>query len=635
MMTLIRQVWLMLFGVLLFAWTGSVVTHTLMARQSLRAQMQVRNADGAMMLALALSQQKGDESLMKLLAEAQFDTGHYRLLRLLRDDGSVLFERQASAQALAAPAWFARALPIEAEPREASLSNGWRAIGRVQLASHASWAVDELWAGCLRMAGWLAVLGAVAALLVALAVRGWRRPLDAAVAQAQALEESRFVVAEEPRVPELQRLTRSMNSLVQRLQGVFERQASQLEELRTQAHLDSVTGLLKRGQFTSQLSAALGAERQRGAGLLLIRLRGLEAMNRRIGHDSTDRLLAALAQVLQSYPRHVKGALAGRLNGSDFALYLPASGMAVETAGSLVEALRAALATVDQGAELVIGGTELPQAMGAPAALSIADAALAQAEGSGAFAVEVEPGPPADGRVLGEQQWHERITDALQAGRIELAEYALRGPQGELLHLECPARLQLEAAGSFEPAAQWLAMAARCRLVHRLDLAVLQLALEAIRRDGLPRCINMAAASLAASGFVYEVQRCLEAAPTESARLCIDFVEVAALQPQRLREAGRLWRRSGVRIGLEHAGANLRELARLHTLGVDYVKIDGAFVQGAASTPAVRELARGLVTLLRGMDLQVLAEAVADETDLAALWALGFDGATGPAVQPH
>ena len=52
-MSLIRQVWLMLFGVLLVALLGSVATHTLMARQSLSTHLQVRNDDGAMMLALA------------------------------------------------------------------------------------------------------------------------------------------------------------------------------------------------------------------------------------------------------------------------------------------------------------------------------------------------------------------------------------------------------------------------------------------------------------------------------------------------------------------------------------------------------------------------------------------------------
>ena len=138
------------------------------------------------------------------------------------------------------------------------MSDGWRPIGRLQLWSQADWALDALWTGCLRMAGWLTALGLMAAAIAALAVRAWRRPLEATVAQAQALEERRFVIADEPRVPELRRLTRSMNSLVRRLQAVFEHQAATLEELRLQAHTDAVTGLTQRRHF-------VGAAEQRAA----------------------------------------------------------------------------------------------------------------------------------------------------------------------------------------------------------------------------------------------------------------------------------------------------------------------------------------------------------------------------------
>jgi EAL domain-containing protein (putative c-di-GMP-specific phosphodiesterase class I) len=176
-------------------------------------------------------------------------------------------------------------------------------------------------------------------------------------------------------------------------------------------------------------------------------------------------------------------------------------------------------------------------------------------------------------------------------------------------------------------------MAVRCRLVDQADLNALELALQGINQDGRPRCVNVAAASLGHEGFVAQVQQRLEAAPQAAARLWIDVAEATALQPRRLREAIVAWRRFGVRVGLEHAGARLRDLSRLHALGVDYIKIDGAFVQGVATQPEMRELARGLVTLLRSMQVQILAEAVRDEADLATLWELGFDGATGPALR--
>ncbi|HMO47581.1 MAG TPA: hypothetical protein PKB14_16320 [Rubrivivax sp.] len=142
--------------------------------------------------------------------------------------------------------------------------------------------------------------------------------------------------------------------------------------------------------FVARLDAALQAN-ARGSGLLRVRLRGLPAMDRRLGTAGTERLLAAVAQVLQSYPRRVKGALAGRLGSSDAALYLPAAGLCEETARSLLLALRAALAAVDPLAELAIGAAELPPHCGAPIALARCADALAQAEGEGAFALALAP----------------------------------------------------------------------------------------------------------------------------------------------------------------------------------------------------------------------------------------------------
>jgi len=633
-MSMIRQIWLMLVGVLLVALAGSVLTHTLVARQTLSSELQSRNATDATMLALALSQQQGDVARMQALATLQVDSSHYRRLRLLRDDGSPVFEREWPERHSTAPPWFQRWVAVTVQPGLAQVSDGARPIGRLQLWSQADWAVDALWVGLLRMAGWLGALGLAAGSIAALAVRAWRRLLEAAVTQAQALQERRFIIADEPRVPELRRLTRSMNALGRRLQAVFEQQAAKLEELREQAYTDAVTGLMQRRHFVARLGAALGAESQRGASLLLVRLRDLQAMNRRIGHASTDRLLAALAQVLQSYPQHVQGALTGRLNGGDFALYLPALGLAEETARSLRDALRAALATVDPEASLAVGGAELPSPCAAAAALALADGALAQAELDGAFAWCVVSAGPSDSPPSGEGEWQAQLAGALRFGRGRLAEYPTRNAQGQLLHLDCPMHLQLQAEGAFEPAARWLARAVRCRLVDQADLMALDLALRAIAADGRPRCVHVAAASLAQEGFIAEVQRRLEAAAPAAAGLWIDLAEGAAQHPRRLREAIAAWQGLGVRVGLEHTGERLGELSRLHALGVDYIKIDGAFVQGLATQPEVRELARGLVTLLRGMQVQILAEAVRDEADLAVLWTLGFDGATGPVLRP-
>ena len=97
-MSLIRRVSLLMLLVVVLALVGGVVTTLIAARDTLQAQLNVKNRDNAQALALALSQQRGDAALMELVLAAQFDTGHYRRIEWTGTDGRSLFRREAEAQ---------------------------------------------------------------------------------------------------------------------------------------------------------------------------------------------------------------------------------------------------------------------------------------------------------------------------------------------------------------------------------------------------------------------------------------------------------------------------------------------------------------------------------------------------------
>jgi EAL domain-containing protein (putative c-di-GMP-specific phosphodiesterase class I) len=210
----------------------------------------------------------------------------------------------------------------------------------------------------------------------------------------------------------------------------------------------------------------------------------------------------------------------------------------------------------------------------------------------------------------------------------------VRDAQGALVHLQCQTQLRWAGAAHFQPAARWLAMAVRCRLAAQVDLGALTLALSAIAGDGRPRCIAVSAASLDTPGFVASVVQRLQAARRQAALLSIGFRESAVRRnASRIAEACAAWRPLSVRSSLEQAGAALRELTpQLAALGIDYIRIDAAFVHDVARHGAVRDYARGLVVLLHGIGVRVLADGVADKDDLAELWTLQFDGAGGDAL---
>lgn len=485
----------------------------------------------------------------------------------------------------------------------------------------------------LGLAGLLLAVGLCAAAVVAWWLGHWTRTLHALADQAEALLAHRAVLLGEGSIPEFRPLIRSMNALARRLKDGVDEQAAEIGELRARAHDDPLTRLATRRVFVAALDAALRGAGPRGAGVLLVRVRDLQSMNQRIGRDAADGVLAGVAQVLQSYPAQVRGALAGRLNGSDFGLYLPAAGLGAETAASLVEALRTALPMIEPQADLRIGGVDLPRGGDAAAALAAADEALARAEGLGRFAFEVAD--DASG-AIGERIWHARIAQALDAGAAVLHASPVRDASGGLRHLECALALRLEPGGAFEPAARWAPMAARCGLGAEADLLALDLVLAAVRDDGVPRATGFAPQSLSTPGFALEVLRRLQAAPAVTPRIWIEFTESTVVsQASRMREACALWRPTGVRFGLTQAGVALRALPRLQSFGLDHVKVASALLHGVAGAASTRDLARALAEMLHDMGLQACAQDIDDAADLAALRAIGFDAAGGAAVEPR
>jgi EAL domain-containing protein (putative c-di-GMP-specific phosphodiesterase class I) len=297
------------------------------------------------------------------------------------------------------------------------------------------------------------------------------------------------------------------------------------------------------------------------------------------------------------------------------------------------------LAQIDPAACVVVGLVELQGQSSAIQALALADAALSRAE-SDADLGSTEPLADGAARLVmpsaGDESWQHRIGRALREDRVALGAFPVRTADGRQLHLDCPLRVQLSPDGPFEPASRWLAQAIRSRLCARVDDKALALALQAIARDGLSRCINMAAQSAAEPEFVAAVSRRLAAAPEAACRLWIDLPESLALErPLLVRELARRWRPLGAMLGLEHAGENLARIPRLIELGLDCVRIDSRFVNGISGpeADAARRYLKGLISLVQSMGLQVCAEGVRSTEDMGLLWEMGFDAATGPALQ--
>ncbi|MFG6449340.1 EAL domain-containing protein [Roseateles sp. BYS180W] len=636
-MSLIRQIWLLVLGAVVLALVGSVGVSTHTLRDLLQTQLAVKNNDNANALALAMSQQQGDVELMSLLVSAQFDGGAYESLRWRDQQGRLVYERRAHTEPQQAPAWFVQLLPIQAAPGLAKVSNGWSAIGEVEVRSHTGYVHDALWNSLLHSTLWLVAVGLVASVMAKLVLQRLRRPVDAAVAQADALVQGRFEAQPEPDVPEMKRLGQAMNTMVARVQQMFEGQAEQLRQLHQQLLCDPLTGVTNRAQFVAELNSALHRDDAplRGA-LLMARVRDLSTLNHVLGRQSVDVALQTLAQALQVYHGRVNGCLVGRLNGSDFALWLPVPDVAQETAEALSSALHTSLLPMSTSIRVALGVVELPRQRPLSAWLSAADAALAQAEQSDQGVKHVISVDVTESQQQGERAWRQHILEALSSGQHRIIEYPLLDRQGRLLHLECPMQLRLQPEGPFEPAARWLPLAVRSRLSADADLHAVQHALTASAGDGQRRGINVAPATLSEDSFLARLRALLQEHSAAATLLDMELAQAAVLlNLEAMQELSRLVRPLGVRLGVEHAGAELTRVERLYAVGLDYVKLDSSVCAGVAVDSPRAAFARSMVALLHSLDLQVYAEGVREAADAQVLWESGFDGVTGPWATAH
>ncbi len=634
-MSLIRQIWLLLLCTLLLAFGGSAAIFIGATCDLLEGGLRVKNRDDAAALAQALAQQAGDAIVTVSVIDTWFVGGRYRRVAFTSLAGQGTVQREARPSPRHAPGWFVSLVPIASQPGVAPVMAGRRAVGTVEVVGKTDDAHDELWAGSLQVAAGLALLGIVAGGLAAFQVRAIRRRLLAAVAQAEALERGDYLTLPEPKTLELRHLTRAMNSMVVRLRNVFEAQAAQVETLRRQASADPLTGLSNRRHLMAQLDAALIRQDVTAAsGLVLLRVLGLVELNRAIGREAVDRLLLTIAEVLQAYASQVAGAVAGRLNGGDFALVLPEGGVAEQSADALVNVLRARLPIFHPRGAVVAGAVEVRRGARVAELLADADMALARAESEGPFSVMSAGAPGNEAWAgIGERGWHQRVRQALDAGRVQLGRHPLVDATGALVHLESPLRLQLAPGGPFETAASWLPFAARSRLNSAIDERGLELALAASAADGSPRSIDIAPASLLDSGFAARLRSRLQAAPAAARLMWLELAEPADdEQFELMRELARQVRPTGARFGIEHAGARHGRLDRLFEAGVDYVKLDAAISRGVAADPDRGLFADGVVAMLHGLSLRVFGEGVVDDADATRLWASGIDGLTGPWV---
>ncbi len=418
------------------------------------------------------------------------------------------------------------------------------------------------------------------------------------------------------------------SDLTLRLQGVADQAATALRNaqlLATVSHQalhDALTGLPNRVLFSDRLEQALAAG---PAAVLFCDLDRFKQVNDALGHVAGDELLRQVAgRLAASVPA---GVSVSRLSGDEFAVLLPGAGhdQGLAVAESVVACFDAAF-RID-GRE-VRTTTSVGLAHGTAAGttpdrlLRAADAAMYLAKQRGRNQVCTDTHDLA-GPATASSSLTAELRDGIARGELRLLfQPVFAVPSREVVGVEALVRWQHPRLGQLPPTA-FVPLAEESGLVVDLDLWVLQEATR-VAAGWADRArtvaVNLSSATLAHPRLLPTARAALAASGLAPERLCVEVVESRSLVdlPGVVDRLVGL-RRLGVRVALDDFGTGYSTLSLLRELPADVVKVDRSFVAALGDEPEARALVRGVLALARELDLQVVAEGVETEAQLAAL----------------
>ena len=422
---------------------------------------------------------------------------------------------------------------------------------------------------------------------------------------------------------------------------VINERHAQEERLTYLSHFDNLTGEMNRVRLTEVLEATLEQTMaQRGScGFMLVAIDHLARINESYGFDVADEVINAVAKRLRAKMRG--GDQLGRFSGNKFGIILNdcTPDDMERAADRLVAGARDDVILTSAGPVAVtvtVGGVTAPRhASGVAEILARAQETLdrAKTRRPGSFKVYR---PNIERETLRRQnvQAADEIVAALNQRRILLAfEPVVAALTRKVAFHECLVRIR-RADGTLAPASFVVPVAERLGLVRMIDRRVLELLVaEMAAVPDLHASINVSPDSTMDPDWWSALGALLRAHANVGERLIVEITESAVIHDiddtrgfvSRVKDLG-------CRIAIDDFGSGYTSFRNLRKLGVDILKIDGAFVQNLMQSEDDRVFAQALINLAKRLGLKTVAEWVQDAAAASQLEQWGCDYLQGALI---
>ena len=424
------------------------------------------------------------------------------------------------------------------------------------------------------------------------------------------------------------------------LRHAIERNRSEVRLAHLALH-DQLTRLPNRALFLDRLGVALDRSRRTNTpvAVLFLDVDNFKDVNDTLGHAAGDELLTALADRLQVMLRPMD--TVARFGGDEFTLLfedLESEREVVLIAERIGRATSMPIhlrtgetsVTVSIGITMVADPTVAPEIV-----IRDADAAMYRAKERGRARYELFDESSSQ-RALERIQLESALDRAVDRSELRVhyqPKISLDGAPG-VTGFEALVRWQHPDRGLIAPG-EFIPLAEETGVVVGIGAFVLEHALERIvrwrrLRPDLTVSVNLSARQLQDTAFAAMLTSAIAAAQVPPAAICLEIQErLVTGNPAAAKRALEGFKARGVTIAIDDFGAGSSSLSSLRSLPVDMLKLHQSVVAGLGTRPEEASIVGALVKLGHALGMQVIAEGVETDRQLAELRALGCDAAQG------
>lgn len=406
------------------------------------------------------------------------------------------------------------------------------------------------------------------------------------------------------------------------------------------ADRDPLTELFNRRFFQEELERWLVQSRRYGiyGAILFLDLDNFKYVNDSLGHHVGDKLLKFIGSFLRKRLRDTD--TLARLGGDEFAIILPyvTASQAEVIAKQLMEMIECHDFT-EEGQPVSITfstGIALFPAHGntVEELLTNADLAMYRAKEKGRnFACVYTPEQKSqiESRVL----WEKRIRTALKQDQFALyLQPILDLQQNCIVGHEALLRM-MDTDGKEISPSNFLEIAERFGLIHDIDRWVVHKAISIIQKlqhEGKPAYleVNLSGSSFSDIELVSTINEELSATKIDPKNLTFEITESSLVENMATAQHFiATLKASGCNFALDDFGIGFSSFNYLKYLPVDYLKIDGSFIQNLSNNQVDQHLVKAIVEVARGLGKKTIAEFVSDKEAVRLLHEFGVDYAQG------